>query len=541
MTNILAILLSVITLCSAQWQSADTTSSVTAGQSVENTDINLILDTFNGQAVSELLPKIDMLIATGRDTEEKSMIAYYIFEYYYRSRIMGYEECALYVADNYFLNGTLKAANDGLYMTMKMFAEFNRSSMIGMQAPALTMQDRNGKTVTLPEGNDYKYTILYFYDDECSSCKIQTPKIMNYLTLFYEARIHVYRIYTQKDFRKWQEYTRELDRQYPCPDNVVIEDTWDPEIDSDFPTKYGVISTPQLFLLNAENRIIGRKLNAEALAQLIQIQQEQPDEFDIFFDKIFKPLRNQGDEAGLDTLRAHKLLEAFYLDSKNDAKLYDEVFYRMYLYLKGQNDYEMQKLAVYLAEKYILGQPDLWLDVQFSPTENTGGEGILKGDYTGYEDFMANTAIAIDLFRRNPLGEPCTDLILRTPKNKKTSIYDSKAEYTVLYFYSLDCAVCEAVENDMKAIYDRFKDKDIRFIAINTGKDKAKWKKHLKKSKAGWEEAWDPKRKSDMFNKYDLSDVPAIYLLDNEKRTLAKDIPPIVLNDILTYLLEENK
>ena len=40
-----------------------------------------------------------------------------------------------------------------------------------------------------------------------------------------------------------------------------------------------------------------------------------------------------------------------------------------------------------------------------------------------------------------------------------------------------------------------------------------------------------------MFDKYDLMDVPAIYLLDENKVTLAKDINPDVLSALLEYYL----
>ena len=57
----------------------------------------------------------------------------------------------------------------------------------------------------------------------------------------------------------------------------------------------------------------------------------------------------------------------------------------------------------------------------------------------------------------------------------------------------------------------------------------------------GWHDLWDGKRASGMFEKYDLMDVPAIYLLDGDNVTLAKDINPDVLSLLLDYYLGLDK
>ena len=128
------------------------------------------------------------------------------------------------------------------------------------------------------------------------------------------------------------------------------------------------------------------------------------------------------------------------------------------------------------------------------------------------------------MFYRNQLDKPAADLELRTLKNKKFRIYDSDARYTVLYFYTLDCALCNAVSEDLKKMCAQYDPEEVRFLAIYTGTDNA-WKKYAKGTPVpGWTELWDRKRTSGMFDKYDLLDVPAIYLLDSEKKTQAKDI-----------------
>jgi hypothetical protein len=60
---------------------------------------------------------------------------------------MGHEAVAVHIADNWFLNGRLKLENENLYPILYTYAEFNRSSLVGCDAPALLMEDAEGNPV----------------------------------------------------------------------------------------------------------------------------------------------------------------------------------------------------------------------------------------------------------------------------------------------------------------------------------------------------------------------------------------------------------
>jgi hypothetical protein len=104
----------------------------------------------------------------------------------------------------------------------------------------------------------------------------------------------------------------------------------------------------------------------------------------------------------------------------------------------------------------------------------------------------------------------------------------------------MDCALCEAVAGQMQKIQEEFAPLGVEIMAIYTGSYKAKrkeWLKYISEKGYEWTNLIDKKDTEDMFAKYNLAAVPAIYLLDEQKCTLAKDITPKMLHEILTYLL----
>ena len=503
-----------------------------AGKGLSQEDINLVMSVFDGQQPYEIISRADAFIHTGKTPEETARIAWYIYNYYRSSNIMGYDEIAIYIADSYFLNKRYTLPDESAMMEMRLFAETNRNSLIGMKAPSLTLQDPAGTEIRIPDG-DQDYSVLYFYDDECPGCVRTTPALMQYM-IRNSAGINftIYRVYTQNDRERWMDYIQKAVQPFTLPANVRTVHLWDPDMTSDFVTKYGVISTPKLFLLDRNGNIIGRELTPTALGQVVDVHESQLNPTEMIFEQIFTPLANT-----TDTTLITKEIDTFFEDSKDNPDFFHELFYTLYQYLRTSTAYPLQQGAAYLANKYIASMPELWETVTFTDKGETSGS-VIRADFKSPQDFIDQTALAVLMFYRNPLDKPVTDLELRTPKNKKMRIYDvPEAEYTVLYFYSMDCALCNAVTEELGKMYRQYSPSEVQFIAVYTGRDRS-WKKYIKENDPGWINLWDQKRTSGMFDKYDLMDVPAIYLLDSEKKTVAKDINPDVLGALLEYFLE---
>ena len=101
------ILILLITLFSLPSLAQEVPAQDTTASQMDKETVHLIMKMFDGQEISLIKSKADQLIASGTDPQEQALIASYIFDYYQQSKYMGYEEIALYIADNYFLNKKL--------------------------------------------------------------------------------------------------------------------------------------------------------------------------------------------------------------------------------------------------------------------------------------------------------------------------------------------------------------------------------------------------------------------------------------------------
>ncbi|HAN78784.1 MAG TPA: hypothetical protein DCQ31_13990 [Bacteroidales bacterium] len=131
------------------------------------------------------------------------------------------------------------------------------------------------------------------------------------------------------------------------------------------------------------------------------------------------------------------------------------------------------------------------------------------------------------------IGNIAPDLKLPTADEKFVRISDTEADYTILYFWDVDCGHCAQEIPELNKFYKENKSKKFEIIAIYTQLDKQKWMDFIDKEQFEWINCWDPDQVSNMKSLYYINSTPVIYLLDKDKRILLKRITLEVLKQYL--------
>lgn len=249
------------------------------GQQLDSTKLaplDSLLQKYYDAMLFEELPvkyaECDFLIESCKDSLVRQWVGTRILEHYMQDPpLMGEEAVALYLYDKWFASGKIAFADDWTEFQARLFAEFNRSSMLGMKAPVLMMYSQNEELTRVPRAGIV--SVLYFYDTSCSKCKLISPVLPH---LFDEISFPVtlFAIYTGSDAQEWQEFTREFTSANPY---VTVVHLSDPEMESDYQKKYGVTSTPKIYFINPKGVIEGRRLDMDSLSQLIAIYETYSD------------------------------------------------------------------------------------------------------------------------------------------------------------------------------------------------------------------------------------------------------------------------
>jgi len=129
-----------------------------------------------------------------------------------------------------------------------------------------------------------------------------------------------------------------------------------------------------------------------------------------------------------------------------------------------------------------------------------------------------------DKIRPILLGEMAPDLILIDTAGAYISFKAIPNNYTVLFFWDSDCGVCTKEIVELRKLYEHH-DYDIEVFAINVNSDLDKWKKAMhEKEVSGINVNGTRSVTRDFHDLYDIYGTPVIYLLDGDKKIIAKRI-----------------
>ena len=129
-----------------------------------------------------------------------------------------------------------------------------------------------------------------------------------------------------------------------------------------------------------------------------------------------------------------------------------------------------------------------------------------------------------DKIRPILLGEMAPNLILIDTASVFISFSAIQSNYTVLFFWDLDCGVCTKEIVELRKLYEHH-DYNIEVYAINVNSDLDKWKKALlEKGVPGINVNGTRSVTKDFHDLYDIYGTPVIYLLDGDKKIIAKRI-----------------
>ena len=209
----------------------------------------------------------DLLIDSAKDSLLRQHIALKAYDHYLNSTLMGDEGVAVHLTDTWFASGLVSMGGEEVLFNAKIFADFNRQSLLGKPAPSFAVESFEGDSVSFGGRSD-RYRVLLFYDTDCAKCKLELMRLRPLL----DSRnwpVDLYAVYTGGDKESWGKWLSE--RMNINAPRTRIFNLWDPEITSDYQMKYGVLQTPRMFLIDKEGTIIGRGLDSDALERLLDI------------------------------------------------------------------------------------------------------------------------------------------------------------------------------------------------------------------------------------------------------------------------------
>ena len=307
--------------------------------------------------------------------------------------------------------------------------------------------------------------------------------MLNNLFAAKDYPVEMYAIYVGDDRMAWDAYV--TDKLTIC--NAVH--LWDPEFDSDFQRKYGVLQTPRIFLISPDGVIIGRGLDVMALE--ILLDSINPDrtlnygtrESEILFDGIFSMSEGKpsiGEVKGIADYIHDRTI------AKGDTLMFRQMAGDYLYYLSSRSGEGVKEGLKYHIDSNILSEEDVWKSADDS----------LK--VVGFARIMN------DLLAKSAPGTKVPDI--KVPgelhaRNKSRNVVKKlsglKGKTNIIIFYTERCEVCAAEKKAAKAMLS---DRKLRVLMVNV--DDLMFD--------------DPSLAMALMDSFDLSSLPYILITDRD-------------------------
>ena len=123
------------------------------------------------------------------------------------------------------------------------------------------------------------------------------------------------------------------------------------------------------------------------------------------------------------------------------------------------------------------------------------------------------------------IGRKAPYLYMPDTSGAYRSNYDFNKKYTIMWFWDLNCGHCKTATPILKEFYDRAKDSlDFEVYAVCLGKDSVKWKQAIIEKELNWINVGNNTANIDFVKVYGVSSTPVVFILDREKKIIAKKI-----------------
>ena len=427
----------------------------------------------------------DFLIESSEDSLVRQFVTLDIFNHFLDSPLMGSENVAVHVFDKWLADRKVKMKAETDYIAAKVFAEFNRRSLIGSEAPSILLESFEGDSVELydlAQGN--RFSVLYFYDTDCAKCKVETIFLKNLFNVR-DYPVDIYAVYTGDNRQAWSSYIAER----LTIDSAKITHLWDPSLSSDFQRKYGVVQTPRLFLIGPDGIILGRGLDARTLEKMLDgIFAEKKLEYggresESLFDGIFA---GSGGRPSVNEVKGI----ADYIHDKTlpgrDTLMFRQLSGDFLYYLASHAGEGYKEGLKYHIEKNILSRGDVW---------RTSDDSLkIIGFARIMDDLLAKSAPGMKV---PSIKVPAQLHTVRKKRNVDVRLDRLRGKSNIIIFYTEGCEVCKAQKEAAIKLLAASEVEQVLMVNVD----------EIMKS--------DPTLASRLMDSFDLSSLPYVIMTDS--------------------------
>jgi peroxiredoxin len=199
--------------------------------------------------------------------EMQTYMAWFLSLKYETSQVMGHDALFVYVVRKYLETGKV----DYLYPEVKdnILKRINALEplLLDKVAPNLILVDSNNVAHSLL-ATKARYTLLFFWESTCGHCQQEMPKVIKFYEEFHtKYNLEIYGVSTDTSMVKWKAYIKKNNLPWINVNGHL-------SVSGNYHTLYDIRSTPIMYLLDEDKKILTKFLLIEDITNVITKREE---------------------------------------------------------------------------------------------------------------------------------------------------------------------------------------------------------------------------------------------------------------------------
>jgi peroxiredoxin len=223
----------------------------------------------------ELTPQnADSLIKYSDQLIEKSRANNEIFKYvvnwialeYKTPKTMGTEAVFVHMIDTYWTEDQAYWSTPEEIKGLRGEVSLIKPSLIGKTGQDIVATNELDETTSL-YGLASPIKVLFIYSYDCEHCQKEAPEMVKVYNQWKSKGVDVFALCTDEDEAKWKSFITN--------NNMSFHNALDPERSSRYERKYHIDITPELYVLDMNNKIIASNLSPNQLTNFLEAERER--------------------------------------------------------------------------------------------------------------------------------------------------------------------------------------------------------------------------------------------------------------------------
>lgn len=132
----------------------------------------------------------------------------------------------------------------------------------------------------------------------------------------------------------------------------------------------------------------------------------------------------------------------------------------------------------------------------------------------------------LEIARQNRVGRLANDFVYTLASGETGRMHSIKANYTLIFISNPGCPMCREIKEQILSspmLQELMERRELQVLVLYPDADLAAWREHASDYPSSWINGYDADQRIEKERLYDLKAIPALYLLDKQKRVMAKD------------------